>query len=475
MGVKNLSGKFHQCVIIQDRTRADRLSVVVLVLGTPLVSLANYFSERNKSLQWEIATARSVGLLIDFLFAFQSVFDEIERRARLLNEFAHRLKMGTLSGDRDDSDLWWLPRSKDNVSRIVGAVNGFSDHLIAKNGAKPLSGWRHSTVSEQIIFWRRWQKTVDGSRMAHLKDAEDQKDKAAWSRTFAEPFSSAVPAVKPKAAFPEEHFDELILQGFIRPGISKTRPIWERLNVRDAMIALLLNGGGVRVSEPFHLWVCDVIPDPQFPARAYVRIYHPTEGSIACNDRSTGAPHVVTRATYLQTHHGMRAISETEPGVGWKKNALHADGNYMPIFWFPSHYGELFFDLFKIYIEHCRPLSDSPYLFLTEEGLRMKPGAYRDLHNAAVRRIGLIPSKRRGTTPHGHRHAYGRRLERAKVAGLLSEKVVQSCFHHNSPESQQIYTESDVADVTNVLNSASEKINGEKQGKYLGIIGEALK
>ncbi|MCH2841427.1 hypothetical protein K3V81_14775, partial [Listeria monocytogenes] len=51
-----------------------------------------------------------------------------------------------------------------------------------------------------------------------------------------------------------------------------------------------------------------------------------------------------------------------------------------------------------------------PYLFVSaKEDVKDAPytiGAYRQLHGKAVRRIGLIPSKNSGTTPHGHRHAY---------------------------------------------------------------------
>lgn len=68
--------------------------------------------------------------------------------------------------------------------------------------------------------------------------------------------------------------------------------------------------------------------------------------------------------------------------------------------------------------------------------------AFRQAHADAVRRIGLIPSKADGTSPYGHRHAYGGRLARAKVSGEL----IQEYMHHRAYESHMVYTRPRQAD-----------------------------
>jgi len=44
------------------------------------------------------------------------------------------------------------------------------------------------------------------------------------------------------------------------------------------LITVLLHGGGLRESEPFHLYVSDVAIDPRNTKSALVRLYHPERG-----------------------------------------------------------------------------------------------------------------------------------------------------------------------------------------------------
>ena len=65
----------------------------------------------------------------------------------------------------------------------------------------------------------------------------------------------------------------------------------------------------------------------------------------------------------------------------------------------------------------------------------MTARAFAKVHAAAVRRIGLIPAKHLGTTPHGHRHRYGTLADERKV----STKALQIAMGHRSSLSQEIY------------------------------------
>ena len=60
-----------------------------------------------------------------------------------------------------------------------------------------------------------------------------------------------------------------------------------------------------------------------------------------------------------------------------------------------------------------------------------------------------------GTTPNGHRHAYGQRLKNAK----MPERIIQIAMHHKSINSQKVYTEPTVADVTASLNNATASLD----------------
>ena len=61
-----------------------------------------------------------------------------------------------------------------------------------------------------------------------------------------------------------------------------------------------------------------------------------------------------------------------------------------------------------------------------------------------------------GTTPHGHRHAYGQRLADAGVDELTLQRVM----HHKSPTSQSVYTEAPAAKIAEVLAAAQQRLAG---------------
>ena len=80
--------------------------------------------------------------------------------------------------------------------------------------------------------------------------------------------------------------------------------------------------------------------------------------------------------------------------------------------WFVPEYGELFL---KVWLDYMHEVAaderNHPYAFIN---LRAEPkggmycvGQFNKAHRVACGRIGLAVSKDLGTTPHGHRHAYG--------------------------------------------------------------------
>jgi integrase len=88
------------------------------------------------------------------------------------------------------------------------------------------------------------------------------------------------------------------------------------------------------------------------------------------------------------------------------------------------------------------------------KGEMMPLRTQRESHKKAVERIGLIVRKNNGTTEHGHRHAYGQRLKNADI----DDSIKKIAMHHKSIESQKVYTEPTVAEVTSSLNSATTSL-----------------
>ena len=67
----------------------------------------------------------------------------------------------------------------------------------------------------------------------------------------------------------------------------------------------------------------------------------------------------------------------------------------------------------------------------------------------------MIVGKNYGTTPHGHRHAYGQRLKNANI----DARTIQVAMHHKSVVSHKVYTEPTIADVTASLNNSTASLD----------------
>ena len=79
---------------------------------------------------------------------------------------------------------------------------------------------------------------------------------------------------------------------------------------------------------------------------------------------------------------------------------------------------------------------------------------YNKAHAAAVTRIGMPVSKAMGTTPQGHRHAFGWRTKK----GGLGEIETQRMMHHRSPESQRVYTQPSQKDIRDAARLGYERL-----------------
>lgn len=257
----------------------------------------------------------------------------------------------------------------------------------------------------------------------------------------------------------------------------KSGPFWEQYNVRNILITYLQRFGGVRSSEPFHLFPDDAVIRED--GKAVVRMYHPVVGKVAVRDPLSGSLEEVSRLEYLRQNHGRhpRNRLSNKERAGWKEPMLDfgaKHGWYFQVRWFPVDVASVFAALFRIYVDTVVPsirlklgrsigqpgLAEMkhPYLFINAAGPNKggpyRLASYRDAFKRAVEKIGLRHEKPLGTTPHGLRHAYAQDLQDAG----LDPKMLQVCLHHKSPLSQLVYTRPTALGVSNTLEEASDKI-----------------
>ncbi|WP_438391217.1 gamma-mobile-trio recombinase GmtY [Caballeronia sp. DA-9] len=451
----SLHGHHHVWVLVEDRDRIGRLEYLLIAKGDFVWPVWRFFKTHLLELASERTYAQALGMLVDFIGARGDEFQSIESRTGFFQSFAGAVLFGTVRDGNDPTNLWWYPRSIRRARKLLRCVCTVSDWLSDRYQTTAINPFtRQATLSEQIAFWRRWNNKTASQLLSHLTGREPARVSSSRAR------QDSLPRREPRTletqpSFPDHRMRDLLLDGFALSSDDITRPLWKRWNVRDIMVTLLLHYGGLRVSEPFHLWVDDVFVTQDKPDFPVVLVHHPSDGLV----QLPGTPFVasnVTRAAYLRAHYNMTPLTllSGKRHVGWKESLLTRPAyKAFEVIWSSLKAASFFLYLYRLYITHVRPtFLNHPFLFFNQYGEPMAPAAFRKSHGRAVERIGLSPSRPDGTTSHGHRHAYGRLLKRLG----LSEKEIMVCMHHSVPQSQHVYTTPTVPEVHQAMHTLVE-------------------
>ncbi|WP_330207347.1 gamma-mobile-trio recombinase GmtY [Pseudomonas sp. AM14(2022)] len=422
---------------------------------TPLLDyLLLMHAERSQG--WLSMVVKATKLLVEYMEANEGMFSSPRV---LFQTFAARLYSGTVGDDGlDPSGLYWIPASTANANKHLNALKGLTDYLADHHGVDHMNPLITANTHDQRLMYAAWHRRNQNDFLGHVanKTVNDTVGRVRYVKG-----RRALSRVEDDAvAFPEPLFERFYLEGL---GGAKDR----RCAVRDQLIAIMMHGAGLRESEPLHLWVQDVTDDPHDDTKVIVRIYHPEDGKAPDGWKSrTGKSN---RSAYLREVYALppRNRLRGTKRVGWKNRSPdHRDG-FIQLYWFPSDFSRLFLKLWR---EHLRYLVGveryHPYAFVSYEkkslGQPYTLNAFNENYAAALARLGMLPAKVEGRSPHGHRHAYGRRMTRAGIDPVMRKKAL----HHSSLESQAVYTSPGIADVSHALTEASQRLEAspEPQG-----------
>lgn len=448
-------------VTVKARVYTDATGVYTQLpaLLTPigvLETLLDYclYRSHDRSLTWMTKVTRSVRMFLEYL---QTNPEECDTY-RLFQNFAQRLYTGTFDRETglDPSGLCWTPRSPQDASHIITHLTDFFGWLGEMRPEAPKVNPRYAggafdrQTDEAAYQYRRSKAFLGHTWAANASSAESGH--LVRGRRLPKVEKGEPPA------FPEERFEELLVKGFCAAG---------RYDYRGMLITLLLHGGGFRESEPFHLYIPDVFPDPANPRQAKVLIHHPSHGAAPADWRDEREkPRKRNRAEYLAHHFGLVPRTEVmdRRHAGWK-GGTHDAAYYKQVYWFLPEYGEWFLQLWHLYLEQVAHFErDHPFAFINlyrePIGAMYTLTQYNKAHAAACQRIGLTVGKALGTTPHGHRHAYGRRL---RVAGV-DKALIRRFMHHASLESQEVYTQANTREALVALEAAAQRMRDKHRG-----------
>jgi integrase len=447
-------------VVIKDEVRGGQLTTVLLVGGYVFLPLLTFFREMKLAGRSEHPFALVVRLLIEWLSVRAKEFFEKEDRPDLFSSFSSDLWTGTYVEGECPYGLGWVGTSHRNSLKLLNCLFTFSDWLTHKYGTEnvnPMTGL--ATYRDQIIFWRRWDIRKAASIMSHLKKKNDGVAASKVARRSKSRRIQSQAYVETKA-FPHEQIDQLLYVGCATRGGAKKPHYWQRYNIRDQLIILACIYGGPRRSDILHLWVCDVDTDPTHPQRARVLVHHPTEGMIEYQDKITGAVKSINRKDFLKLQCDGRLPLTQESGrrwAGWKSAVTTAPRNAFQIIWIDGLIGELFWELWKMYVIHVRPNSRLvPWAFLTKHGEPLGAKGFDEVFNDAVERAGLVPAKGFGTTTQGMRHRYGQWLNMIDA----KPSAGQVALHHANILSQNVYRAPSISDVARSVTQVGMFMSG---------------
>ena len=404
-----------------------------------------------KSTTWHKSLCQAMRLLLEYAAATAGSF---ATPRDLFEGFSVRLHSGTVLDGHDPSGLFWAPRAPSQCNFLLNTLTGFSRWISDRYGLDPINPLRDATRSEQVIAALAWGYRNKMSFLGHTESkakAMELLKKTPWVARYRT--EKVVGEVKPR--FPEDRFIDLLFKGFADKA--------DRLDWRSILITLLMHGAALRVSECFHLFTEDVLPDPHDPTKALVRIGHPELGEVEWNGannkmvRGSRAEYLMMRG--LEPRHTIMGRRK----AGWKHPTLEGKW-YLQAHWTDPVYGQLFLRVWRLYLgQLSRVERTHPWAFVNlirkHKGEPYTIAEFAKAHAKACLRIGLIPRKSAGTTPHGHRHACLYRLAESGVDPVIIKRVA----HHHSFESQQVYTAPDLADTNKGLSEGYARLEAKRR------------
>lgn len=420
-----------------------RLPVIFTKQGILKSYLDYSIYNKHKSQSWLDASVRSVYLLVEFVEFNEAYY---KYPSDLFKAFADKLFTGTVNEDGVDSTgLRWSRKSIQSANKTISYITQYSDWLCANKGMsnkENLNPWREATSHEERLNWAAYSHKHSNAFLGHTWSHKSAKEKNKRSRNVRyEQDDRATDVDYAAKRFPDKHINDLLFKGFVKPCSLPSAPAYTRFELRDILITILMHFGGLRRSEPFHLWIDDVIPDPEDPEQALVTVYHPEIGRTPYSYTNGRRE---TREETLAKNFRMRPRTKYESSkkirAGWKNNKLSSmKGNFMVVHWFEPSAGKEFLLYWRFYLKKQYVKPDKkrphPFAFTNQNGDPYSIDAFERKHKNAVERIGLVADKDLGTTPHGHRYAYINRLEEAGVSQLY----IANAAHHKSVRSQDDY------------------------------------
>lgn len=454
----------------QSPTRLNSIRLPGLMTSQGiLISLLEYLSEKNRSNSWRAKVSFSVAMLMDFIALSGIPFDN---PTTLLKSFRNALKTGTIDLNLEDpTSLYWPNRSQEHADDIVSLLTGYTEWLTKQPGHSGvvMNPIREATKHEEKLNWCAYHHRQDNKLLNHLT-SDQERETVRFRREVGREKASPVILDEVKR-FPQEHFNTLLDEGFVIAS-SRSEHKHLRTDYKSQAMAILLDAGGIRKSELFHIYLDDIEIDVE-REEAIVRIHHPSKGLAPENGYKNREDYLLRKFRMKPRTAHLRSESLH---AGWKAPTTN-NRMFFVVDFFPPARSKEFLLAFKNYLLYQRADANDrhPFAFTNSKGRPETIKNFQRLHTAAVKRIGLVCSKYQGTSEHGHRHAYGYRL----AENGFSQLDIQRSMHHAHPDSCLVYLHRTDQEVRELMRTIESRNNiGQPNDKCkigeVTVLGQSL-
>jgi integrase len=395
------------------------------------------------------ASIQAIGLFYDFYYLVERGRPvSAEDLGRVLARFMEAREHGT-------AELRWDAVQRKTAIDDVRRISAFGEFCANNFGHVPLNQRETKFVedlnfSDQRRFYFALERRKEWDKLAHLVNSS-QAGQGKVSRAQFAPKLRRIKASYERKTFPPDK---------VLPLINATP------SVRDRLYLILLFFGGLRSSEPLHLFVTDITVDPT--GSAVVTLGHPETGSYEWTNLHRGKQYG-NRATFLAERYSLgprNKLGKKHPRrAGWKGMAYDRDSRKESyVNWLVPEMGRYFARLHFQYMQETRKhvRDEHPYYFVNEKddrnfGSPLTLSNTAKMFKRAARRLGLEPDEE-GVNRHGGRHFYGYFC--ASHLRLPLE-VTQTVMHHASILSTKIYYALDQAVARDELKKGFARIQSE--------------
>lgn len=411
-----------------------------------IISHLRYLAWFNsKSASWKERSCFALTLLLKYLNAVPN----ITKATDALKSFTETLIVGSIDPDTftDPLELYWRPRTLRDANNLLFHITHYTDYLALQDDyqTERVNPFRKATSYEERLNWCAYYHKQSNVFLNHLSNRYEQSERNKKVRMI-DGFNENIVTTEFAVRFPEEHLERLLYLGFLKRDGTP--------DYKSQAIAMLLNYGGLRKSEVFHIYVSDITLNPNYPKEALVRVYHPSLGQAPDPAFKNRQEYLLATTQYKprNTYLGSERLYS-----GWKNPLLTSKSGYFEVVFNPPQKAAEFLLIWTNYLKFQRVeptrFEKHPFAFTNSTGAPETIKNFQRLHKRAVEKIGLTVKKELGTTEHGHRHAYG---FRARKAGL-DQVAIQKAMHHKSPLSCLVYIKPTLEEVTEALRGIEWK------------------